>query len=676
MPRARKARKLTGGARTTTEALADLVLNPKDSLVEFKEFFLEIGKIFNNGNVGEGLRKHGVQASKLLIKYLPLGGAPGFAAATALEKLNITKWIYMLAALIDFVTGKGNIMDFLNALKELVGDIFDLIKNVVTEIIKNPNLILNPVKDAFMAVANTWEEALNPAFAAQEEAKRRDLKLLQGEQILAEEVIQDSIDEAIDTFDENEPANIDQALRYMTSLGISQDKLPRYAPNIDPYDDEADRSVLDDRPQLNEDRRKEIQGKIDVFTQKRYMDPNKVAKSKEYESQVLRMSYASGAYIVPWLLYLRDNWDKKPEWMKDVPALPNWEPRRFFELAQAPWGSGKDEYDNAMNPWYAAMGKAIKDNEKVVADKIEERRQERNTNWATNEAARVKRMDEANASRPEKYKAAIIDFAKKTNQAAPVGDDPYSDEFQQSMPIMTPADDYYVSLVVDGTRSGKIVNGVMEDPQPATAEQLTEQWKQATASHKLEGDGGYLATLKSQLERMQQGHNAETEDKYKNSWEAQFAPGMIKGADQASFMVKKLVDLIKKMPKGTEKLKELAETLPPGPMNDNFQKKVLLTFVDPVKADLPAPPAPPAPPAAPAAPAAPAEPAAPAAAAAPAAPGGAAGPEDEGDDPDADPMTMYGGGRHPFRHLESQRVRAGKRPRLQLLDPYFFEGTL
>jgi len=648
-------------------------MHPKDSLEDFKKFFTEIGKIWNNGNVGDGLRQHGVNASKLLIKYLPLGGGPGFAAATALEKLQVTKWINILATLIDFVSGKGNIMNFFNALKELVGDIFELIKNVVTEIIKDPGQIINPVKDAFMGVANTIEEALNPAFAAQEQAKRRDAQLLQGEQILAEEVIQDSIDEAIDTFDENKPDNIDQALRYMYQLGITQDKLPRYAPNIDFADDEADRSVLDDRPTLNEDRRKEIDGKIYVFQQKRYMDPDKVAKSKEYESQVLRMNYADHAYIVPWLLYLRDNWDKKPDWMKDVPQLPSWDPQRFFELAQAPWGSGKDEYDAAMNPWYAAMGKAIKDNDKVIADKIEEKRKVKNDKWAADEAARAKKSFEDNLTRPQRYREAVYAFAKKTNQPLPEGslpEDIYSDEFNEKMPVMTTNDEIYVRSVVDGMYTGA------GGPFPATQEQLEKDWENAVASHNTEG---YLNKLGVLLGNMQAGHNTRTEPKYAKDTDdfgndiSSSKRSFQKGEEQSSFMAKKIIELIKKKPNGVQKLKEFAATLPPGPMNDNYQREWVLANTDPEafkkansapsRAPIPEPPAPPEAPAAPAA---------------PAAPQGAAEPEDEDEDmfPNMFGGGMTGGAKHPFQHLESQGVRAGKRPRLQLLDPYFFEGTL
>jgi hypothetical protein len=131
---ASEGREMQGGARSTVAAISGALMSPTNTMNEFKEFFVDIAGIWNGGNVAEGLRTHGKKAFSTLIKYLPLAGAPGFAAASALEKLKIDAIINLLATLIDLITGKASLEQLFNALKEFIGNIFDMLKDLALAI--------------------------------------------------------------------------------------------------------------------------------------------------------------------------------------------------------------------------------------------------------------------------------------------------------------------------------------------------------------------------------------------------------------------------------------------------------------------------------------------------------------------------------------------------------------
>jgi hypothetical protein len=305
---------MTGGARTTAEAVAGLIMHPKDSLEDFKAFFSELGKIWNNGDIGNGLREHGVAASKLLIKYLPLGGAPGFAAAKALETLQVTKWINLLASLIDFVTGKGNIANFFNALKELVGDIFTIIKDFVASLISNPGQITNAVNSAVnvvgqatTALGNEIVGAFDPGFKAQSDAYNQDQAAQSRENSMADQIIQATQEDAQAKFDDDPPKSFDDALKMVLTFS-----LPNGSYKVEPD------------PELQD-----MKGEF-----------------LRTETQSSKSGYASGRvrdsvmlYIIPYFKYLRENWAQRPDIYKDktlikeftgrdniepLPEIPDW----------------------------------------------------------------------------------------------------------------------------------------------------------------------------------------------------------------------------------------------------------------------------------------------------------------------------------------------------------------
>lgn len=647
-------------------------MHPKDSLEDFKKFFTELAQIWNNGDVGEGLRKHGVNASKLLIKYLPLGGAPGFAAAKALETLQVTKWINILASLIDFVTGKGNIMNFFNALKELVGDIFKIIGDAIASLIQNPQQITNALNSAVGAVREVTDALGNeivgvfdPAVAAQNAAARRD-RSLQSEEISNVEQLKAAyMDNAKNLLEIDPPESFSDAVNKMEASPGRGTMEPvgsttmlggyRMSPEA-----EAEYNEL-------EDARK---GLAEILR----TTPGRGGGSSQLSS-IMRRLDLNPIYLVPYLLYLRENYANRPEWANDLPPLPDWGEQDFYDKAavvNADKADGREsDFVRGLKPFFAALAKGTEKARKQAYDDQIETDRAKNEEYLAGEAQRAKEMDERNAARPEKYKAAVQDFARKTNQPVPQGDDPFAEEFQSTMPVMTAADDYYVALVTDG-----ILSGDGSGPKPATAEKLKEQWKEATKTHTIQG---YLERLKAYMANIYPGGQDPTGDYW------------IKYAEQQSFPAKKLIEFVKKMPKGVQKLKDFAETLEPGPQNDKKQKQWVLAMTDPeafmkanplpVMAPIPALPAPPPPPALPSAPAAAAEPEAPAATAEPKAAAAGAEPGDDEDNdmsvgdmyPEMFGEGMTGRGKHPFQHLQS---RPGKRPRIGMLDPYFFEGTL
>lgn len=133
----RLPRYLRGGARTTAAALLDVARNPTASLDELKSLFTHVASIFSDmGNLGAGLRTHGKEITRIVIKYLPIAGAPGFAAATAIEKLPIDKLIEVAASIVDFFTGKGDILTMLKAMGEVIGDIWNQLKDIIPKILE------------------------------------------------------------------------------------------------------------------------------------------------------------------------------------------------------------------------------------------------------------------------------------------------------------------------------------------------------------------------------------------------------------------------------------------------------------------------------------------------------------------------------------------------------------
>jgi len=135
-PRKPRKRRLRGGARSTLAALADVATNPKGAIEELKGLFTHAAALFSDmKNIGGNLRVHGKAIFVLVIKYLPLAGAPGYTAATVLERMPIDKYIEVAASILDFFTGKGDLMHMLTSMADLVGDIFNQLKDLIPQII-------------------------------------------------------------------------------------------------------------------------------------------------------------------------------------------------------------------------------------------------------------------------------------------------------------------------------------------------------------------------------------------------------------------------------------------------------------------------------------------------------------------------------------------------------------
>jgi len=380
---------MKGGARSTTEAASGLVLHPTDSIDDFKSLFSELTKIWNNGKIGEGLRSHGIPVVNLVIKYLPLAGAPGVAAATALEKLQISKWINLLASLIDFVSGDGNIMTFLNALKDLVGDLFKQLGDVLLDVARHPEKIGNAIKGGFDVATNAVQNIFEPGRAEQQAEYAKNESQKSAEQSAADDIIA-SMKSAADTyFENNKPQTFDDAAEFVAKFHDHQ-----YPPI------EVDSQITD---AINE---------FKLMAQ----DPTIQSKGGNFQTQQARVEGAQILYAIPYLLYMRDNWQSRPEkyqnpdkkttwnghigkWeqVKPLQEIPSWDESTFANKAidrTTPfYGSGpkpKSEFDtfldsfidgiNAINSTeagYDANDPATIQREKEQKDATEKRDRER-----------------------------------------------------------------------------------------------------------------------------------------------------------------------------------------------------------------------------------------------------------------------------------------------------------
>jgi hypothetical protein len=157
---------MKGGARSTASALLDVATHPTATIDEIKSLFTHIAAIFSDfNNLGAGLRTHGKAIATIVVKYLPLAGVPGYTAAQAIEKLPIDKFIEVAASIIDFFTGKGDLMHMLTAMGELVGDIWNKLKEII------PQILAKVGHEVSQAIGNSTElTVLANAFGANYES--------------------------------------------------------------------------------------------------------------------------------------------------------------------------------------------------------------------------------------------------------------------------------------------------------------------------------------------------------------------------------------------------------------------------------------------------------------------------------------------------------------------------
>jgi hypothetical protein len=642
-----KSKRMKGGARSTVEAFGGLLMHPVDSLDDFKKLFTELTKIWNNGNIGDGLRQHGVPVANLVIKYLPLGGIPGVAAATALEKLQLVKWINIFASLIDFLNGKGNIMNFLNALKELVGDIFNLLKDVVLDVVSHPEKITQAFNSVVNTVGTSIVEAFDPNVRAQNEAYRRD-QALQGEEIEnVEEFKAAMIDDAKNVFSEDHPTNFSECVTLLTAIPRTN-----HGPQLDRGPTQLGGHRLSQETEARYNELKDMKAAIAS-----HLDNGERGGSYNLHAILRRMDIEQ-IYQVPCLLYLREHWADKPSWAASLPQLPAWSEDQFYNKAatintevgrQTP-----TEWDAALVPFYRSLEEACEIARKQDFDDARATDKANNEKFLEDNMKHIEEMNAHQASRPAKYKSAMDDFCRKIGAPLISGDDPFADDYQMQLPAMTYEDELFIQM----QESGISVYGPQGQysQRPPTKEELSAQWTKAQASHTA---ANYLERLGVKLGSFQEQHNHETEPVWLERIKRGEGESMIKMTDTmvklATPAVDKLIVKVKSLPNGVKQLLDFAKTLPPGPMNDHFQQKFLEARVDPA-AYLKANPPTTLPPALPA-------PTMPAFQPPPLA-------------PPPLPPTLSGGGMHTFHHLLQAAARSGKRPRHEKLDPFFFEGTM
>lgn len=150
---------MQGGARTTIEAGAAALLHPKDAIEELKSMFKHIGQIFSSTDIGGNIRVHLLPAVQILIKYLPLGGPPGYAAAVALERLlpRAGKIIELIATIMDFFTGRKDFFQLLGAFKDMVEDLWHQFVDIIPKVMQ---LVGSKITEGVKEVQHATSEAI------------------------------------------------------------------------------------------------------------------------------------------------------------------------------------------------------------------------------------------------------------------------------------------------------------------------------------------------------------------------------------------------------------------------------------------------------------------------------------------------------------------------------------
>jgi hypothetical protein len=186
-------KEMKGGARGTAMALVESLMDPSGTLEEIKGFFRDLVGIWNNGDVATGLRTKGKKAFLTLVKFLPLAGTAGYAAAVAMEQLQIDKIIDLLADLVDLITGEKSLGEFFNSLKEFVTNIYEKVRDMATSIFPAVQAaiteVANKIRDGAIQVSNQVRDGINQAAAqVQQAAVNTGNQIAQGAQNAANEV--------------------------------------------------------------------------------------------------------------------------------------------------------------------------------------------------------------------------------------------------------------------------------------------------------------------------------------------------------------------------------------------------------------------------------------------------------------------------------------------------------
>lgn len=343
----RKKRRMRGGARSTAEAVTGLVLHPVDSMNDFKKLFTDFAGIYNNGDIGAGLRSKGKSVVSLVIKYLPIAGVPGVAAATSLEKLKVDKWIEVFATLIDFLTGRKNLLAFLNSLKELVSDIFNMLKELLGEFFKPENLtsVARGVEGALTTMGEDIIGVFDPNVASQVASNRAEQANLAQDKAAADAIINAVVEDAQLSFDEHYPVDFDDAISKATG---APPYINRYLDTWQEIQEQEKKGY--EVPSMEEKQRKE-----DIAQMRRDF----TGKSRDAYNQQMRVdaSRMANVYKVPYFLWMKEHWDERPGFMKEYPPF-TWTPEEFYQKAVEYVPGHRTEFDNLnesiMKDWLPA----------------------------------------------------------------------------------------------------------------------------------------------------------------------------------------------------------------------------------------------------------------------------------------------------------------------------------
>jgi hypothetical protein len=303
---ASEGREMHGGARSTASAIAGIAMNPSDTLKEFKGFFEDLAGIWNGGDVATGLRTKGKPAFLTLIKYLPLAGAPGYAAATALEKLKIDSVINLLATLIDLIMGKATLPQLFEALKEFVGNIFEMVKDFATNVLP---VIGNAVVSGLTSVGDTVAEAFDPRLKAYNEERRRDQALMGNERLYANTIVENVKQAAEQSFEP--PDSADEAIQIIGGA--------------------------DTEGNLTSAGREALNEALGSAGPNPFTDVKGL--STDMQNQVARVNQAKMMMKVPYLIWLREN--LPPEY-ESLP-IPKYSKNEFYAKAAEPPATGQTQ---------------------------------------------------------------------------------------------------------------------------------------------------------------------------------------------------------------------------------------------------------------------------------------------------------------------------------------------
>ena len=437
-----------GGARTTASALIDVATHPANTVNDFKTFFGLLAGIWNGGDVAAGLRTSAKPAVQLMIKYLPLAGAPGYAAATSIERLKIDDIIELLATLIDLCTGKADLKKLFDTMKVFVGNIWELVQTLAKDVAP---ALANAAWQGALSVGGTIQEALSPEIKAQNEAYRKSEALIAAENATVENVTGSIGDAALQTIDDEPPTDV------MEAIGQGSET----ATHIGGY------GTLTFSTHATEEFNKAYtQFEIDMNA-KHAPGAESSYKADSILNQGKKETMRA-KFFVPWFLYIRDHMKDLPAPFDNLAPLPSWDANTWFNNATSDVNpSAPSDYTKALKPFVDSLTTASAANH-----------QERMDN-------QLKAAEENSAMESNRVAQEFVDGRAASVQAArDIGLEPMDDIGFKTNPTSTPQDREYKQAVYDNwqNKESQKANPTVSYNIKTDAEMRT-LLRAATASH-------------------------------------------------------------------------------------------------------------------------------------------------------------------------------------------------